>query len=96
MIIIPYVKSQRNILQGLALSAPVITDNFKRQLTTPINHLLEAHNIDVCLLPPNTTDLLQPPDIAVNKPVKDDMKRKFEDWYSSEVQGISDIESVVI
>ena len=46
------------------------------------------------------TDLLQPLDIAVMKPAKDYLKRRFEHWYSSEVtkqlQGISDIESAVI
>lgn len=72
-------------------------DNFKGQVTTTINELLEAHNINVCLLPPNTTDLLQPMDIAVNKPAKDFLKRKCEHWYSEEVmkqlQGVSDVES---
>ena len=99
-IIIPYVKSHRDTLQSPALSALVIMDNFKGQVTVPINSLLEAHNIHVCLIPPNTTDLLQPLDIAVNKPAKDYLKRRFEDWYSSEVtkqlQDVSDIESVAI
>lgn len=52
--------------------------------------------IHVCLLSPNTTDRLQPMDISVNKPAKDLLKRKFEDWYSGEImkqlEG-SDIES---
>ena len=84
----------------LTLSALVIVDNFRGKVTTPVIRLLEEHNIHVCLLPPNTTDLLQPLDIAVNKPAKDYLKRRFKDWYSSEVtkqlQGISDIESAVI
>ena len=44
--------------------------NFKGQVTPAINELLEANNIQVCLLPPNMNDLLQPMDIAVNKPAK--------------------------
>ena len=71
-------------------------DNFKGQVTPVINELLEANNIHVCLLPPNTTDLLQPMDVAVNKPAKDFLKRKFKHWYSDEVmsqlQGVSDVE----
>ena len=39
-------------------------------------------------------------DIAVNKPAKDFLKRKFEHWYSNEVtkqlQGVSDVESADI
>ena len=47
--------------------------------------LLDCNNVHVCLLPPNTTDVLQPMDIAVNKPAKDFIRRKFEQWYSEEV-----------
>ena len=99
-IIIPYVKSQRDALHDPTLSAVVIVDNFRGKVTAPVTRLLEEHNIHECLLPPNMTDLLQPLDIAVNKPAKDYLKRRFEDWYSSEVtkqlQGISDIQSAVI
>ena len=99
-IITPYVKSQRVALHDPTLSALVIVDNFRGQVTAPVIRLLEEHNIHVCLLPPNTTDLLQPLDIAINKPAKDYLKRRFEEWYGSEVtkqlHGISDIESAVI
>ncbi len=40
--------------------ALVIMDNFKGQITT-------KHFVHVCLLPPNTTDLVQPMDIPVLK-----------------------------
>lgn len=50
-------------------------------------------------LSPNTTDVLQPMDIAVNKPTKN-LKRKFEEWYSNEVlkqlQGVSNVETAEI
>ncbi len=50
-----------------------------------INELLESHDIHTCLLPPNTTDRLQPLDIAVNKPAKDYMRQKFDEWYSEQI-----------
>ena len=99
-IIVPYVESQRDALGKPSQAALVIMDNFKGQITTAINELLEANDIQICLLPANTTNQLQPVDIAVNKPAKDFLKRKFERWYSDEVtkqlQGASDVESAQI
>ena len=83
-IIIPYVEKQRDNL-GEDKSALVIMDNFKGQITPCVNAILEENSIHVYLLPANTTDLLQPVDISVNKPVKDFLRRKFQDWYSSQI-----------
>ena len=98
-IILPYVKRQRDAFDDTT-AALVIIDNFKGQITDSVNSLLEANNIQVALLPANATDLLQPMDIAVNKPAKDVLKRRFEQWYSDEVtkqlEGIEDIESIEV
>ena len=83
-IIIPYVTASRQNFEG-DTPALVILDNFKGQVTKGITDLLEAHNIHVCLLPPNTTDLLQPMDLSVNKPAKDFLKRRFKEWYAHQV-----------
>ena len=40
----------------------------------------------VIQLSPNCTDKLQPLDISVDKPVKDRMKAKFQQWYTDEVK----------
>ena len=63
-IIVPYVEKVREVV-GTEKAALVIIDNFKGQITTAVNNLLEQ-NILVCLLPPNTTDFLQPMDIAIS------------------------------
>ena len=83
-IIIPYVDRQRELLEE-EKPALVIMDNFKGQITSAVNALLEKNNIHVCLLPPNTTDRLQPLDVSVNKPAKDILKQQFEDWYTAEI-----------
>ena len=69
---------------------------FKGQTTPSVSNLLEENNIHVCLLPPNTTDRLQPLDVAVNKPAKEFYRRKFQEWYSKEVsQQIDELEGDV-
>ena len=83
-IIVPYTDKVRDSL-GEETAALVIMDNFKGQVTDAVMNLLDTHNIHVCLLPPNTTDRLQPMDISVNKPVKDYLKRQFDKWYSEHV-----------
>lgn len=55
---------------GKDRAALLVKDNFKGQITKKVNNLLETHNIQVCLFPPNTTDILQPMDIAVMKPIQ--------------------------
>ena len=70
--------------------ALVIMDNFKGQVTVRVSSLLEEYNIHVSLLPANTTDLLQPMDVAVNKPAKDFLLKKFE---HKKLVSISNIET---
>ena len=100
-IIIPYVAKVREDV-GDDKRALVIMDNFKGQVTDGVSSLLDAHDIDVCLLPPNCTDRLQPMDISVNKPAKAFLKRKFELWYSEQVAAqreghdIDDLDSLEI
>ena len=68
-VIIPYVEAQRADLED-SKPALVIVDNFRGQTTSRVTDLLEANSIHVCFLPANTTDLLQPMDISVNKPAR--------------------------
>lgn len=98
-IIVPFVESVRSRLNEESAAAVVIMDNFKGQKTPRVMKLLEENKLHVCLLPPNTTDKLQPMDVAVNKPAKNFLRTKFEDWYANQVMnqlphagGASDIE----
>ena len=56
-IIIPYIERTRESFVD-DTPALVITENFTGQVTSSVTDLLESNNIHVCLLPPNTTDLL--------------------------------------
>ncbi len=84
IIVYPYVASVRHQLKCDS-PALVVIDNFKGQITPAVTDLLDTYNIHTCLLPPNTTDKLQPLDISVNKPVKDFLRQRFDEWYSQEV-----------
>ena len=86
-ILIPYVNATRVDLKlSKTHSCLVMFDTFKGQTTPGFLKLLEENNILVVEIPPNCTDRLQPLDLAVNKPLKDQMKRQFQQWYSEEVE----------
>ena len=85
-ILIPYVNATCDSLKlSKTHPAVVIFDTFKGQTTPSFLDSLEE-NILVVEIPPNCTDRLQLLDLAVNKPLKDQMKRQFHHWYADEVQ----------
>ena len=47
---------------------------------------LDENNILVVFIPPNYTDMRQPLDVSVNKPLKAEIKRCFVSWYSDRVK----------
>ena len=86
-IIVPFISQKRQSLD-LPASQPslAIFDCFRGQTTPDILSLLEKHNIIAIQVPANCTDKLQPMDISINKPIKDEMKKRFQSWYAAEVQ----------
>ena len=88
-IIIPYIQRKRKELK-LSPSHPALAiyDEFKGQLTPGIFSLLEANQVFVVKVPPNCTDRLQPMDLSVNKAVKEFLRKKFQNWYSSEMESL--------
>ena len=83
-IVLPYVEKVREDV-GEDKAALIVMDNFKGHVTHSMMKCLEENNMQVCTLPPNTTDRLQPLDISVNKPVKNYLKSQFNEWYSQQV-----------
>ena len=84
-IIVPFVIQKRKALK-LEASYPAVTifDGFRGQTTNDIRALLNTHNIVPMQLPPNCTDKLQPLDVSINKPMKDHLKAKFQQWYANQ------------
>ena len=48
--------------------------------------MLSKHSIVHVTVLANCTEKLQPLDVAVNKPIKDEIRSRFQSWYSSEVR----------
>lgn len=86
-IIVPFIDRKRETLK-LEKTQPALAifDGFRGQTTPDILSLLEKHHIVAVLVPVNCTDKLQPLDVSINKPMKDEMKKRFQSWYAEEVQ----------
>ena len=87
-IVIPFLKAKREEL-GLPASQPALTiffDVFKGQQTDNFKQTLQSNDIQFVAVPANCTDKLLPMDLAINKPLKDAMKKKFQTWYAKEMQ----------
>lgn len=85
-IIIPYVNKERESL-GLSNDhcALVLFDVFKGQCTAAVLKLLDDNHILYVTIPSNCTDRLQPLDVSINKPAKDFLRTKFQEWYGLEI-----------
>ena len=60
----------------------LLYDNFKAHKTKKVMKYLSDQYplIDILLLPPNTTSILQPLDVGVNKTVKNHIKNEYMNW----------------
>lgn len=87
IIIVPFISQKRQSLD-LPTSQPALAifDCFRGQTTHDILSLLDKHNVIAIQVPANCTDKLQPMDVSINKPVKDETKKRFQCWYAGEVQ----------
>ena len=86
-VIVPYVQTQRDLLGLPAMQkALLIFDVFAAHRVESVLSKLDENNVLVIFIPPNCTDMLQPLDISVNKPLKAEIKRRFINWYSDEVK----------
>lgn len=77
-IIVPFITQKRKVLH-LSDTQPALAifDCFQGQTTPSVLSLLKAHNIVVVIVPANCTNKLQPLDISMNKPVKDELKKNI-------------------
>lgn len=65
--------------------ALVIMDVFTGQMTSKVLDLYKEQNIEIACVPANMTHLLQPLDLTVNGYAKKYTRRKFNDWYTTQI-----------
>ena len=85
-IIIPYMQKERERL-GLDISHPglLIMDVFRGQTTSNIRNLLASNDIYFTKVPANMTNIYQPLDLTVNGYAKAFMKKKFTEWFATQI-----------
>ena len=85
-IVIPYVESERKRLDlEQTQFALIILDVFMGQMTQQVIDKLRENYILISRVPANMTHIFQPLDLTVNGSAKSFMKKKFTEWYSSEI-----------
>lgn len=86
-VILPFVVYKRRELKlNEDSQALAIFDCFKGQTTQTVYDLLKSNHIRVVKVPANCTDKLQPLDISINKPMKEEMRKYFRNWYAESVR----------
>jgi len=85
-IIIPYVNSERERHKlDRNHHALLLLDVFRGQMTEPVLQKLKENNILMIRVPENMTHLFQPLDLTVNGAAKSFLKKKYTEWYSTEI-----------
>ena len=84
-IILPYTRQEREELGRDNQKALLIFDVFRGQTTDKVLKIMEDNHILATKVPPNMTNLYQPPDLSVNKAAKDFTRKKFSEWYTRQL-----------
>ena len=61
----------------------LVWDSFRGHLTQPVKNTLARLNTVPAIIPGGMTSMLQPLDVCVNKPFKDILQRKWQEWMLS-------------
>ena len=76
------IKEEKLSLDQKAL---VIMDVFTGKMTKEVLDVYKKENIEITCIPANMTHLLQPLDLTVNGYAKKHTRRKFTDWYTTQI-----------
>ena len=58
----------------------LVWDSFRAHLSAPILSTLKSLNTEPAVIPGGMTSMVQPLDVAINKPFKDRTRKKWQEW----------------
>ena len=58
----------------------LVWDSFRAHSSAPICSMLKSLNTEPIVIPGGMTSMVQPLDVAINKPFKDRMRKKWQEW----------------
>ena len=58
----------------------LVWDSFRAHLSDNVKRILKSSRTDVAVIPGGMTSLLQPLDVSVNKPFKDNIRQYWNEW----------------
>lgn len=58
----------------------LVWDSFRAHLSAPIRSTLKSLNTEPAVIPGGMTSMVLPLDVAINKPFKDCMRKKWQEW----------------
>ena len=64
----------------------LVLDSFSAHLTDAIKVQLKQENTDMAVIPGGLTSMVQPLDVCLNKPFKDRLREKWNNWMNNETK----------
>ena len=61
----------------------LVWDSFRAHLSNPVRRTLQSLNTECAVIPGGMTGILQPLDVSINKPFKDHLRNKWQQWMMS-------------
>lgn len=73
----------------LRCPALLVLDSFRGHLTENTKKLLETMKTDLAVIPGGLTSVLQPLDVSINKPFKDNVRKLYQCWMAENVHELT-------
>lgn len=68
---------------GLLYPAMLVLDSFRGHLVEAVREKLKEFRMDIAVIPGGLTSVLQPLDMSLNKPFKDNVRRLYTNWMAA-------------